>query len=269
MSEGRLIVVGTGIKLVAQITFEARQAIETAEKVLYVVADRAVEHWIKQLQPEAESLLHLYGSGKHRRDTYEEMVDRILVCVRAGQQVCAVFYGHPGVFVYPSHKAVRLARQEGFEATMTAGISAEDCFFADLGVDPASHGHQSYEATNFLVRKRRFDPYAGLILWQIGVIGDTSVRPAGTVNEQGLSTLIEVLREDYEADHEVVVYEAAQWTIAQPTIQHVPLSGLLDARITPISTLYVPPKRGGSVDPLMSARLGRPAGELPQQKVND
>jgi uncharacterized protein YabN with tetrapyrrole methylase and pyrophosphatase domain len=257
MSMGRLTVVGTGIKLVAQTTPEARQAIEDADNVLYVVADKAMAHWIEQLRPDAESLLHLYGPDKDRIDTYEEMVNRILECVRTGHNVCAVFYGHPGVFVYPSHKAVRLARQEGYEAFMVAGISAEDCLFADLGVDPSSHGHQSYEATDFLVRKRRFDPHAGLILWQIGVIGDRSVRKVGTCNEEGLAILIEVLQEDYGAEHEVVVYEAAQWTIAEPSIQRVALAELGGARITPISTLYVPAKPDVPIDQEMSGRLGK------------
>lgn len=256
MGEGRLTVVGTGIKLVAHTTLEVRQAIEGADKVLYVVADSVMGHWIERLRPGAESLLHLYGPGKDRRDTYDEMVERILECVRVGQHVCAVFYGHPGVFVYPSHEAVRLARKEGYEAWMAAGISAEDCLFADLGVDPSSQGHQSYEATNFLVRKRRFDPHAGLILWQIGVIGDRSVRKAGTFNEEGLATLIEVLLEDYRAEHEVIVYEAAQWTIAKPSAQRVALANLGGARITPISTLYVPPKPGIPVDLELAARLG-------------
>jgi hypothetical protein len=34
---------------------------------------------------------------------------------------------------------------------MLPAISAEDCLFADLGVDPADHGCPSYEATDFLV----------------------------------------------------------------------------------------------------------------------
>jgi uncharacterized protein YabN with tetrapyrrole methylase and pyrophosphatase domain len=264
-----LTVVGTGIKLVAQTTHEARQAIERADKVLYVVADCAVAHWIRQLNPAAESLLHLYEPDKHRRETYEEMVEHILDCVRLGQDVCAVFYGHPGVFVYPSHKAVRLAREEGYKACMSAGISAEDCLFADLGVDPARHGHQSYEATNFLMRKRRFDPHAGLILWQIGVIGDHSVRQAGTFNEEGIAALIEVLQEEYGSAHEVVVYEAAQWTITEPSIQSVPLARLGEARITPISTLYVPPKPGAPVDRELSTRLGWSGGNENPQRTDD
>ena len=54
---------------------------------------------------------------------------------------------------------------------MIAGISAEDCLFADLGFDPASTGCLTFEATDFLIHNRRVDPTCLVILWQIGVVG--------------------------------------------------------------------------------------------------
>ena len=42
------------------------------------------------------------------------MVERILAPVRAGKQVVAAFYGHPGVFVQPSHEAIRRAIADHF-----------------------------------------------------------------------------------------------------------------------------------------------------------
>ena len=41
-----------------------------------------------------------------------------------------------------------------------------------------------------------------------------------------------------------------------PIIDHIPLSQLPDAPLTPISTLYVPPKAQAELDPEMMARLG-------------
>src|SRR5205823_3853440 len=118
----------------------------------YVVGDPIAETTIVQLNPDgAESLSGLYAEGKPRIDTYSQMVERILECVRSDMQTCLACYGHPGVFVYPSHEAIRRARSEGYRARMLPGISAEDCLFADLGVDPAIGGCQSYEATDFFV----------------------------------------------------------------------------------------------------------------------
>lgn len=171
MNAASLTVVGTGIRL-SQMSMESRVAIESAGKVLYNVADAVTELGIKKLNPTAESLQPFYGPQKHRLLSYLEMVERILSFVREGLEVCAAFYGHPGVFVYPSHEAVRRAREEGFTARMLPAVSSEDCLFADLGVDPAESGCQSFEATDFLIRRRKFDPHSPLILWQIGCIGN-------------------------------------------------------------------------------------------------
>lgn len=142
---------GTGIKYLSHVTLETPRIIERADIVLYGVADPATAIWIRELNPNAEPFCD-YVPGAPRRVTYEKWVDRILECVRDGQRVCATFYGHPGAFVYSSHEAIRRARAEGFEARMLPGISAEDCLFADLGVDPFVAGCQSFEATDFLVR---------------------------------------------------------------------------------------------------------------------
>lgn len=253
---GWLVVVGTGIKLVAHVTREAEQWIRIADQVFHVVADPAVDEWITRLNPSAECLNALYEEGKPRRRTYDEMVQRILAAVREGRRVCAVFYGHPGVFVHPSHRVVKLAREEGFRAWMTPAVSAEDCLFADLGVDPARSGCQSYEATGFLVRRRVIDPTCALILWQIGVIGDRSVREPGTYNRGGVSALIEVLSESHGPEHSVTVYRAAQWPIGGPHIETVPVARLHEANITALSTLYVPPREEPQLDQAMLARLG-------------
>ena len=100
------------------------------------------------------------------------MVDEMLVAA-AGRalSVCAAFYGHPGIFVYPGQEAVRRAREEGFDARMLPGISSLDCLWCDLGIDPAAAGCQIYHATDFVLQRRRPDTAATLVLLQINVIG--------------------------------------------------------------------------------------------------
>jgi uncharacterized protein YabN with tetrapyrrole methylase and pyrophosphatase domain len=163
---GSLIVVGTGIKLIGHTTLETVACIERAEKLLYLVTDPTTAAWLRQLNPTAESLDDTYAEGKSRYRTYEEMTDRIVSAVQSGLHVCAAFYGHPGVFVSASHESIRRLRRGGFSARMLPGVSAEDCLVADLGMDPAKDGCQSFEATDFLVSRRRFDPTSALILWQ-------------------------------------------------------------------------------------------------------
>lgn len=91
--------------------------------------------------------------------------------VRNGLDVVGAFYGHPGVFVNPSHRALAIAKSEGYRAKMLPGVSAEDCLFADLGIDPANPGCLTYEASDFLLREKPLNIYCHLVLWQVGCIG--------------------------------------------------------------------------------------------------
>lgn len=240
---GQLVVVGTGLRTTGHLTTEAIAWIQAADKVLYVVGDPVGEEVIRQLNPDnAESLQVLYGEGKERLQTYNQMVDRILTCVRSGLRTCAAFYGHPGVFVYPSHVAIQRARAEGYPAIMLPGVSAEDCLFADLGIDPAAAGCQSYEATDFLFSERRVEPSAALVLWQVGVVGNATFT-AGEYDRSLLPLLVAKLSETYPPHHQVVAYEAAVHIGCPPRIIRRPLMQLASAPLSAATTLYVPPAR--------------------------
>ena len=254
MTAGSLLIVGTGIKLVAEAGVAVEERIRAAEKVFFVAGDPAKATWLTQLNPQAVSLHSLYQPGKPRIQTYQEMVARILEPVRQGYRVCAVFYGHPGVFVWPSHEAIRQARAEGYTAEMLPGVSAEDCLFADLEMDPLATGCQRFEATNFLLYNRPFDPTAVLVLWQIGVIGEAAFPPE-RADSRGLSILTERLLDHYPPDHEVIIYEAAQYAVLKPRIERRPLRDLPQAAVSPISTLCVPPLPLPRLDPQMQALL--------------
>ena len=255
MKPGSLTIVGTGIQFAGQMTLGARAYIKQAEKVLFLVSEPVTADWIRDINPTAESLFPYYQQGESRMIAYVAMIERILCEVRKGLRVCAVFYGHPGVFVYPSHEAIKQARLEGYSAKMLPGISAEDCLFADLGIDPARTGCQTFEATDFLIHKRKFDTGCSLILWQIGCIGDLtfSLEPYGT---RGLHVLTEYLCQYYDATHPAVVYEAAEYPIFDPSIENVPLAKLPEAQISPISTLYIAPQTKAPLDYEMLDRLG-------------
>lgn len=253
---GSLTIVGTGIEALNHITTQARVAIERADEVFYLVTDVITEHYIKDLNPGAVSLHEAYASGKDRMASYEEMIGRIVSAVRSGARVCAVFYGHPGVFVFPSHEALRRARNEGYAARMCAAISAEDCLFADLGVDPATPGCQSFEATDFLLFNRRFDPRSSLVLWQIGVIGHLTFEGGGYDFSPGLRVLVERLLETYPPSQPVIVYEAAHLPTEIARTERTTLAELANANVTPISTLYIPPRERSEIDDGMLKRLG-------------
>jgi uncharacterized protein YabN with tetrapyrrole methylase and pyrophosphatase domain len=252
---GSLIAVGTGIRIVGQLTTEAIAWMRRADRLLYVVADAVSEAAILQLNPErAESLRPLYAEGMPRLATYDRMANRILTCVREGMVTCAACYGHPGVFADPIHEAIRRVRAEGYPAQMLPAISAEDCLFADMGIDPARDGCQSYDATDFLLHKRKLDATAGVVLWQIGIVGDPLYR-AGPYNLSLLPLLIKRLGKFYCLDHVAYVYEAAMLPGAAPSIRPAPLESLPSVNLSSMSTLYIPPARLPTVDRAVWRRI--------------
>jgi precorrin-6B methylase 1 len=267
VTQPSLIVVGTGIRIIGQMTTEAIAWIRASEKVLYIEYDPIAADIIRELNPAAESLGRFYAEGKLRRQTYKEMVARTLECVRKGLKTCLVSFGHPGVFSWVPHEAIRQARQEGFTARMLPGISTEDCLFADLGLDPGTTGCQSYEAMDFLKNGRKVDPTSLLILWQIGVMGDPVYRTKG-FDLSPLPLLIERLLEDYDANHEVIVYVApVQWG-GEPVIERLPLRKLASARLTIISTLCIPPGKPIRPDVNLHRRLKLPLPKRTKPALN-
>jgi hypothetical protein len=235
-----LVVAGTGIKVIGQLTTEAMAWIQIADKVLYLTHDAVACGIITQLNPSAESLAGFYGEGKLRKMSYDQMVGRIMGCVRSGKRTCAVFYGHPGVFCWPGHEAIRQARREGYTAKMLPAISAEDCLFADLGLDPATMGCQSYQATDFLDNNRKVDPSSLLILWQIEVLRIPVFR-----SKRGKLPALPLLKERlcriYGPTREAILYIAPIQLFGQPIIQRLPLKQLTKPRLYGSSTLCIPP----------------------------
>jgi precorrin-6B methylase 1 len=240
-SKGQLIIVGTGLRTVGHLTTEAIAWIKAADRVFYLVSDPVAEDMIQALNPRAESLHTLYSPTRKRINTYNQMIERLMEAVREGHRVCGVFYGHPGVFVYPSHEAISRVRKEGFPAIMLPGVSAEDCLFADLGVDPATTGCSSYEATDYLFHLRPTDPASSMVLWQIGILGNEGYSPMGVYETPLMPLLIDKLSQFYDLRHRAAVYEAAVHFGCKPRISWIQLRELATVELSAASTIYIPP----------------------------
>ncbi len=251
---GSLVCVGLGMSLGAHLSPRSRSYIEKSDVVFAAVSEPLVELWLQEMHIDVRSLQPYYADGKSRYQTYREMVDAILQEVRAGKRVCGAFYGHPGVFALAPHKAIAQARSEGFEAHMEPGISAEDCLYADLGIDPGRVGCQHYEASQLMLYRRRIDSSAYLVLWQVGIAGDQSMRRFA-VGSAHVQVLVDVLLADYPPDHQVTVYEAATLPIERPRIHSFPLSELAAVPLFLQSTLVIPPCRPLQENAEVRARL--------------
>ena len=242
--KGSLTILGTGIETIG-ITIGDKKLIKNADKVIYCVADPVTVAWLNRLRPDALDLYVLYGEDKVRYVTYMQMAEAQLYWVRQGLNVVCLFYGHPGIFVLSTHRAIMIARREGYRATMKANVCALDTLCADLGVDPCNPGLQTYEATDALIRQRFIDTTANVVLWQVGLIGEAGYRRQGFLNNN-FSYFVNWLQGIYGEDFPVTHYIGSRYPTIDPLIEIYKLSELHDpaiqSKINGLSTFYIPPK---------------------------
>ncbi len=263
---GSLVCVGTGMTLGAHISPICRSYIEHADVVFSLMSNGVVERWVEEMHSDVRSLQPYYCEGKNRNNTYNEMVAAILTEVRAGKKVIAAFYGHPGVFACVAHRAIAKAQSEDFPAHMEPGISAEDCLFADLNIDPGKTGCLHFETSQFMFFQRRIDPAAHLILWQVGLAGDKSLTKFST-GKAYKQVLVDLLSETYPLDHQVILYQAKVLPIDTMRAEKITLAELITADIYQHTTLVIPPSEKMQPNQNIVERLAKLDKQLTTDKI--
>lgn len=258
---GSLTVVGTGLRFAGDLTLAARDCIEHADRVFFGVDDVASAALIQRLNPTATNLVSLSQAGHDRFDAYTRVVEALLEPVRDGKDVCAVFYGHPGYYVYPSHVAIERARAEGHRAEMMAGVSALDWLFADLGVDPSTRGGMRlHGAAEWLLRRRPADPCTDLVLMQAGLLHVMKWRSEHERGTTCLALLRDRLVQIYGAEHEAVAYVASSYAAVPPRIDRFAVGALCSVPISAETTLWIPQLAPPEIDTAMQAALAEARG---------
>jgi len=259
-ARGELRVIGSGIGH-ADLTIIDEALLSKADHVFHCLYDRVTLAWIEKLRPDSFDLRILYDENVDRHDTYVCMAEAMLHHVRRGRKVLAVYYGHPGMFATPTHRAIRIARSEGHRASMRPGISALDHLVADVGFDPMVPGLLSYEASDLILHRRRLDPTLHTVLWQVGAVGEFQYSPAGFRND-GFDHLLDAIEAEYGTSAELVHYIAPQYVGIEPLCERTDVGALRseDARrrIGALSTFYLPPSTVAALDAEGAASLGRP-----------
>lgn len=259
-SSGGLVVVGSGIQLGRHVDERTLSEIRQAE-VVFALVDSFAMHWLCSLRPDVRSLGIHYSDDRDRRESYRAMVSDVMDAVRSGQRVCAVFYGHPGVFAQVPHALVRAARAEDFDARMDPGISADACLYADLELDPGARGVQSFEATQLLIGDLNINPSVLLILWQVALTGNLDC--VGFESDPArLALLVDKLSRWYPSDAEVILYEASQVPVFPFRADRCALAQLPQARFLEYTTLVIPPVTETTPDAEMLQRLA----DLPNRR---
>lgn len=256
--KGSLTVIGSGISHI-DLLRDAEDEILQADVVFHCINDRVTQVWVSSLRPDAFDLRILYDDALPRHFTYLRMAEALCFHVRRGKKVLAIFYGHPGIFASPAHRAIAILKAEGHRAKMRPGISALDHLVADLGFDPALPGLITFEATDMLLHRRRIDPSLHTVIWQVGVVGEFSFKPTGFENK-GYGILIDELTEVYGPDCAVTHYISPQYVGVEPLIEKIPLCKALDdlhrKNISPLSTFYIAPHEAKAMDLSRGLNLG-------------
>lgn len=234
-----LTILGSGVKSISHITVETSAYLSDSECVFYLVNEPILEQLVQQQNQNAISLDFLYDCHANRISNYRAIGQHVAQHLD-NQKVCLLLYGHPTVFCDIAIEADKAAQALGHSTLILPGISAEDCLFADLKIDPSSCGCLSYEATDLLVYKRQLNVSSHLVLWQVGMIGALGNFETHD-NQRGQALLCEYLLSSYDADHAIICYEASQYPHFQPVIKHFSLSQLPEEQLSPISTLYIAP----------------------------
>ena len=128
---------------------------------------------------------------------------------------------------------------------MYAGVSAEDCLFAEIGFDPSRPGSQTVEATDLLLRNRPLLTHSHVIIFQVGCVGLTGFNFKGFQNVH-LDVLVDRLEKEYGENHPVVAFRDSQFRVFRSAVDRYQIRDLrkpeVQKRITGITTFYLPPK---------------------------
>lgn len=241
-SSGSLVCVGVGMTLASHLTPLARSYIEKAHVVFAGLSDAVVERWLTKIRPDLRSFQDLFRQTHAGQDVYEHVTNAILCEVRAGKNVCVTFYGHPGVFSWHAHELLDIAGRQGHRTHLEPAISAEDCLYADLGIDPGRYGCQHYEVSQLMLHRRTLDTSAYLILWQAGVANDSEMAALRTMPAYR-QILADVLARDYDREHEIILYKAPSIPVERTYVDRITIGLLPDVEVDHHATLVLPPAR--------------------------
>jgi uncharacterized protein YabN with tetrapyrrole methylase and pyrophosphatase domain len=230
---GSLVCVGIGVRLDAHMTPMTDGYIRDSDVVFAVGLDVGARTALTRMHRDVRHLSSASDANSSLVDESYGIAHSLLDEVRSGKKVCAAFYGHPGVFAGAAHIAIHAARKEGFPAHMEPALSAADCLYADLGIDPGRYGCQHYDASQIMFYRRSIDTSAYLILWQVGA----KERRSAPYRQ----LLTDVLAREYPLDHNILVYSAPIATDQQFSLDRARIDSLVHLDLHPLATIVIPP----------------------------
>ncbi|HUU84899.1 MAG TPA: SAM-dependent methyltransferase [Phycisphaerae bacterium] len=223
-----IYIVGLGVLNVDHLTRETERVIRGSKEVLYVDTGVATRTYLESLCPRVTSLFETsYEEAGRRLNAYHHMAARVLDAALDHPPVTFAMHGHPIVGVYAPFLIRDLASLLSLEVRVLPGISAMDCLFAELMVDPCVTGMQMYEATDLLLRRRPLRSDVPALIWQIGTVETTlhSMRVSRPARFERLRT--HLLR-FYPPGHEVTAAFSTPHPLMPSTLHRFAIRDICD-----------------------------------------
>lgn len=239
VSKSTLYIAGFGIKTISHLTKECNELLLKSERVLYLLNEPLACEYIEKNANNTCDLSEIYFSESDRKSVYIKITDFILKELRKYKTVGVICYGHPFFCADSFLDAAQKAKSLGHNTIIFPGISSLDCMFADLMLDPTTNGFQCYEASQLIKSNHMIEPRANLIILQVGFI-NVKTHPHLSDSSGGFTQLSEYLSCKYPNDHYGYIYEASLYPSVKPRIEQFKLSELLQFKVTPISSIFIP-----------------------------
>jgi uncharacterized protein YabN with tetrapyrrole methylase and pyrophosphatase domain len=248
-STPRIYIVGLGLRI-DHLTGETDQALRESSHVYYVSHIPGIRQLLLDRCSHITDLAaSCYAEGQSTYSAYRDMAATVInAALSLSEPVAFALYGHPLVLAQPSQLILTLATQLSLPTKVLPAISAMDCLFADLGVDPGSRGLQMHEATELLIYQRPILPDMATIIWQVGSL-ETALYTVRRSRPERLTRLKDFLLRFFPPDHDVFSVASAVEPNTSPDIRRFRITEL--AEYAPAfhygTTLYIPPSEQRSV----------------------
>jgi uncharacterized protein YabN with tetrapyrrole methylase and pyrophosphatase domain len=260
-----IYIVGLGIVSVHQITREVEAAMQRSQEVLYIANGFGLAEYLSQLCPHVTDLSAAYQEGEDRMNAYNIMTAKVVEAALDHHPVTFALYGHPLVFAWPPFQVLEVASLLGLRTKVLPGVSAMDCLFVDLKLDPAG-GLQMYEATDLLLCQRPLQADIPCLVWQIGAV-ETRLYSQSTSKPERFSRIKNYLLKYYPPDHNATAVCCSSFPLVPSQLTTFALKDIemYAQDLSSGVTLYIPPVQ---VRPIMDHELLKDIDSmLYQQKI--
>jgi hypothetical protein len=169
------------------------------------------------------------------------MAAKVLEAALINPPVTFALYGHPTIFAYPPFLVYQAATELGIKVKVMPGVSAMDCIFSELMIDPATNGIQMFEATDLLMRQRPLQTDVPVLLWQIGAV-ETALYSKSFSKPKRFERIKNYLLKFYPGEHLVQSIYCSNYPLMASTILNFKIADIenYSKQLHAGHTLYIP-----------------------------